>query len=1131
MSRDEATQRQIEAADPGGNTWLSANAGSGKTRVLTDRVARLLLEDVPPQNILCLTYTKAAASEMQNRLFKRLGAWAMLDDAFLRAELDALGVTGSPDLRKARRLFARAIETPGGLKIQTIHAFCATILRRFPMEAGVSPDFKEMDERTAQLLQEEIVEEMAVDAHRPLVEELARHYSGAELDKLTGEIVGNRLHFIEPTNRETVWGWFDLPPTLDRQAVADDAFAPGDGPMLSELIPILAGGSKTESDAAEKLSVVDTNYLSFAHLEVLESVFLTGKGAKQPFSAKIGSFPTKGTRNGAAMHLVDALDGLMARIEGSRDRRLTLLTAERTHALHAFAHPFVHAYEERKAMNGWLDFDDLILRASALLNTSDVAQWVLYRLDGGIDHILVDEAQDTSPSQWRVIDSLAREFMSGEGTHADKTWSIFVVGDPKQSIYSFQGADPREFSGMRKRFKEGLGQMGRPLQQMPLEYSFRSAPAILKAVDSTLENAPGLGEDTTRHKAFHGTRPGRVDLWPAIEPVKPDDMRPWDDPLDVAAPTDHAVILADSIASEIDRMIREERIPTTEPGETGFRPVTAGDILILVQRRSDLFKHIIRACKTRGLPIAGADRLRIGGEMAVRDLTALLSFLATQEDDLSLAAVLRSPLFDLSEGALFRLANPRPKGQYLWRALYESEHRDTVAILQDLRERADFLRPYDLIDRVLTRHDGRRRLLGRLGAEAEDGIDAMLAQALAYERLEVPSLTGFLTWLDTEDVEIKRQMDAKAKEIRVMTVHGAKGLESPVVILPDTAKRDLRGRGDLVTDDDRNLVWKPRADDMPRSLTAVNEQAKDKEREERMRLLYVAMTRAESWLIVAAAGDIGKEASDSWHGLVRHGLSDLEAVPRGFPSGVGGLRYQDGEWPEPEEQDVEIAAHREPDPPDWTERAAPVREAPPRPISPSKLDGAKTMARARESATDADSDAAKRRGRQVHRLLEFLPDYPQADWPHHAGALLAFGGDAATGAEVAELLDEVTRVLTTPALAPLFSGNALAEVEISAPFEPGGERIHGIIDRLVIEPDRVTAIDFKSNQTVPASPEEIPTGILQQMGAYETALAPLYPGREIGSAVLWTRTATLMDVPPGVALRTFRSLDGIGRDT
>lgn len=198
--RDEASERQVQAADPRASTWLSANAGSGKTRVLTDRVARLLLDGVEPQRILCLTYTKAAASEMQNRLFRRLGEWAMLEDAALRAALDALGVeaVGHEVLAQARRLFARAIETPGGLRIQTIHSFCATLLRRFPLEAGVSPQFTELDDRAARLLRDEILEEMADRTAPALVAELARAYTGEEFGALAEEVARNRAGLVPP---------------------------------------------------------------------------------------------------------------------------------------------------------------------------------------------------------------------------------------------------------------------------------------------------------------------------------------------------------------------------------------------------------------------------------------------------------------------------------------------------------------------------------------------------------------------------------------------------------------------------------------------------------------------------------------------------------------------------------------------------------------------------------------------------------------------------------------------------------------------------------------------------------------------------------------------------------------------
>ncbi|MEJ2029997.1 MAG: UvrD-helicase domain-containing protein, partial [Maritimibacter sp.] len=446
MKPNDATLRQIEAADPGANTWLAANAGSGKTRVLTDRVARLLLAGVSPQNILCLTYTKAAASEMQNRLFKRLGAWAMKPDGELRAELRELGVEEVDNLARARRLFAGAIETPGGLKIQTIHSFCAAILRRFPLEAGVAPQFTEMDDRTARILQGEVLEDMADGRDRPLVEALAAINTDSDFEALLREITSKREAFAEPVSADDIWGWFELAPGFDQADLEARAFAPSDAALISALRPVLLAGSSTEVKAGEKLMALDPTTLSERDLPVLEGVFLTGASAKQPFSAKLGTFPTKATQKGAAAGLMDDLEYLMRRVEDARPWRLALASAEKTLALHNFARPFLREYERRKQARGWLDFDDLITLAGRLMSDPGLAAWVLYRLDGGIDHILVDEAQDTSPEQWRVIESLAREFTTGESARSDQPRTIFVVGDVKQSIYSFQGADPSGFT-------------------------------------------------------------------------------------------------------------------------------------------------------------------------------------------------------------------------------------------------------------------------------------------------------------------------------------------------------------------------------------------------------------------------------------------------------------------------------------------------------------------------------------------------------------------------------------------------------------------------------------------------------------------------------------------------------------
>ncbi|MFV2034308.1 MAG: double-strand break repair helicase AddA, partial [Halocynthiibacter sp.] len=741
--RDMATERQVQAADPRGSVWLSANAGSGKTRVLTDRVARLLLGGVSPQHILCLTYTKAAASEMQNRLFKRLGSWSMQGDHDLRKSLVTLGIEGSIDaamLARARRLFAGAIETPGGLKIQTIHSFCAALLRRFPLEAGVSPQFTEMDERAARLLHQDIVEKMAAGPGSSTVDGVAQFYTGEDLASLTREVVRHGEGFSARPNAASIWQQFGLPAGMTDADVLAQALTGGEVDLLRSLVPVLLSGGDNDIKAAQKLGAVAATPISLADMPVLEKVFLFGSTAKRPYGAKVDAFPTKATRNKLGA-LQQPLNEFMERIESARVRRISLYSAQKTLAMHEFASVFLPEYAARKQARGWLDFDDLILKARALLSDPQVAQWVLYRLDGGIDHVLVDEAQDTSPAQWDVIERLVREFTTGQGARAEVERTVFIVGDKKQSIYSFMGADLEGFDRMRAHFGEKLKAARRQFAEMQLEYSFRSAGTLLRLVDTTFQARAGNGlGGGTPHRAFKDQMPGGADLWSVVLAAPKPEKTRWQDPVDIVSQNHHSVVLARQIAEQIDEMLRTGAIPA-EQGQSGdfrMRRIRPGDILILVQRRSSLFHEIIKSCKGRGLPVAGADRLKVGAELAVRDLVALLSFLATPEDDLSLAAALRSPLFGWSQQALHRLAQPRAKNEYLWAALRNNtkEHAATLDVLRALRDDSDFLRPYDLIERILTRHNGRRALRARLGLETEDGIDALLQHALAYEQMD-----------------------------------------------------------------------------------------------------------------------------------------------------------------------------------------------------------------------------------------------------------------------------------------------------------------------------------------------------------------------------------------------------------
>lgn len=1110
---NEATLRQHQAADPASSTWLSANAGSGKTRVLTDRVARLLLQGVPPQNILCLTYTKAAASEMQNRLFKRLGAWAMLAEGDLRAELADLGVSDVPDLPHARTLFARAIEAPGGLKIQTIHAFCAAVLRRFPLEAGVSPQFIEIDERAQAVLIDDVLEDMADEAARPLVDAIALHFTGEDISSLAAEVARHRVDFAPPLDRQAVWAQFALEPGYcDADLVANllDAAAIT---TVKALIPVLNAGSANDVKAAAKLAGFDPESPKAGDIATLETVFLTGSSAKNPFASKAGAFPTAASRKKIAD--TEALDDLMDRIADARSIRLSLQAAKKTAALHDFAAVFLPRYEAQKLRRGWLDFDDLILKTRALLTEPSVAEWVLFRLDGGTDHILVDEAQDTNPTQWQVIELLAREFASGQGARANTHRTLFVVGDRKQSIYSFQGADPGAFDRMFDHFEDRLGT---GVQRLELRHSFRSSSAVLRVVDATFDGSAGdgLGQDTL-HEAFHAQMPGRVDLWPVIDNPEKQPDPAWFDPIDLPGIDDARVQLAQAIAGQIRQMVDDKVSIPAEHGSS--RTVHAGDFLVLLQRRSSLFHDIIRFCKAAGLDVAGVDRLKLGGELAVRDITALLSFLVTPEDDLSLATALRSPLFGWSETALYDLAHGRGDA-FLWQVLRdEDSDSQTRQTLDALRRDADFLRPYELMERILTRHQGRARLLGRLGVEAEDGIDELLSQALAYERLDVPSLTGFLGWLDSGDVEVKRELAGKGRAVRVITVHGAKGLESPIVILPDTLREQRPGKDELLTAPGHPPLWKQSKDACPpRLATAVAAQAAA-DTAERKRLLYVAMTRAESWLVVCAAGQ-RRPGTGTWYDLIEDGLAAVG--PSAIETPVGpGSRFEAGDWNALIPVDSDPNVSDPPELPVWIHQSVAPRPPSPATMAPSDLGGAKALAG--EMADGTDEATSLRRGRLIHLALEHLPDVPQAQRRDTGAALLRQSQDEPDDAEIAGFLAHAMAALDCPDMAEAFSADALAEVGITAHLDDlGGRRIHGTIDRLVVGDDRILAIDYKSNRVIPARPEDVPEGVLRQMGAYAAALAQIYPGRRIETAILWTGGPTLMPLPHDIVRGALR---------
>lgn len=1079
---EKASEAQIEAAQPFNSTWVSANAGSGKTRVLTNRVARLLLAGCEPQKILCLTYTNAAAAHMQNQLFGRLGAWAMKSDEDLRAALSELGETDLDEgrLRLARTLFARALETPGGLKIQTIHSFCGGILRRFPLEAGVSPQFREMEDRQVKQLRAEILETIAID-HGATFDAMARYLSGDDTDALLDGILKHRGTFVKTFDAEKVARALDTQTGLNDTVILASVMQGLRDEDIDRLAIAMAAGKLSDQKHAAVLSG-STKVSATDVLNLYEKVFLVQNGAPRK-----GNFPTKMVKDNTPW-VPDMLDLLKDRMVIARNQRLAQMALIRAEVLHDFAAAFLGLYDRRKAAIGKLDYDDLIQKTRSLLARSNMAAWVLYRLDGGIDHILVDEAQDTSPAQWDIVRILAEEFHAG-AEERETPRTVFVVGDEKQSIYSFQGADPSEFGAMQQYFADRLSGVSQTLHNSELLYSFRSAVPVLAVVDKvfTGEARDGL-HGQILHRAVNVDLPGKVELWPFVEKTEKPEEVEWHKPVDSETPNHPHLVLARAIAGKVRSLIRDRHILPNGDG----RAVTAGDFLILVQRRSALFHAIIKALKAENVDVAGADRLKIVEELAVKDLLALMQFLATPEDDLSLAAALRSPLFGFSEQDIFTIAHGR-KGT-LWQSLWGYRNRwpETVEVLEKLQGQADFIRPYDLLETILTQHDGRRKLVARLGPEAEDGIDELLSQSLQYESVEAPLLTGFLGWITSDDVEVKRQMDAAGNRVRVMTVHGAKGLEAPIVILPDTAHRQEGRNAPQVVTLDEQPLW--RAGGAPLKMVDLEENRKRLVREENRRLLYVALTRAEVWLIICGAGTLDKNG-ESWFQRIEVAMRECGAEVVQAPNGlVGEALSITHNWLDTLGVDQRKDSSDVVELPNYLTQTAVAPKRATKTISPSQLEGAHVI-----SGTVSD-DEALHRGNRVHLLLEVLPDLRKSEWQVRAELLLGDGWR--------EVLDEVEPVLE---LSDIFGQNTLPEVAITAPI--AGSIMLGRIDRLIVSETEVMAVDFKSNREVPKTAEETPEGILRQMGAYSAALAVIYPEKTIKTAIVWTADAKLMELP------------------
>ena len=1119
-------KKQRDAADPARSIWVSAHAGSGKTYVLAQRVLRLLLSGAPPSQILCITYTRAAAANMSKRIFDHLADWVMLEDEELSQRIVATGAP-APDRSMrdfARRLFARAVETPGGLKIQTIHAFCEKLLHLFPFEANVPAGFRVIDE-TAQAELMQMSQRLAIGQairaggkQRAALEEIARETTGQGFDDLCKDLLTKREALAQCDDPEDYASNLRIALGLrDEETLAsveNEMIMGGEPPETwPELASLLRqSGKKTERELAKYLAEANLLAPNSECLDTYLLAFFTKDGAPRGVEEN-SRFLTK--------DFAEAHPSLLNRMETERDRLEVLIekrkaaaVVQRSLALAQLGHAILDAYTSAKRRRNLLDYDDLIARARELLHRSSPS-WVLYKLDAQIDHILLDEAQDTSAAQWDILTAITDEFYSGIGARR-LARSFFAVGDEKQSIFSFQGAAPEKFQEMRSDFERRFSAAGRGFTQISLHQSFRSAKGILEAVDQVFahaDNGAGLGlnvSETMIHESIKTHLPALVEIWPLIGKDSSVDPEDWRLPVDAVGRDDPSERMAQKVASKIAELLKRDSGECVMD-ENGVRPVNAGDILVLVRKRGPFFEAIIRALKTRSVPVAGADRLDVANHIAVNDLVAIGRAALLPQDDLTVATVLKTPLIGFDDDDLIALAPGRSGSLFdALAAAPQERYRAAWATLARWREDATTLQPFEFYSKILGAGGGRRRLVARLGVEANDALDEFLHLALNFERETSPSLTAFLSMVQSLDLSIKRDMEAAGDAVRVMTVHAAKGLEAKIVFLPDTCGAPV-GKHDpkLFRLGDRQyglLAWTRGVKYDPSILTQAREAHRQAELDEYQRLLYVALTRAEERLYIAGFHGEREPSAESWYRSTHSALAQ-SAIEHPDPLENGATILRLGDIPLRHDLRPTKAAEIVETLPPFAMTPAPVERSPRPPLRPSSALAGADAQRSRDESTMDRAEAERvRLGVLTHALLQYLPATPPSQRRAAAESYLKLRAREMDDDRRITIVESVLRLIAHPELAPLFGENALAEVDIAATLTDGLS-VAGRIDRFVETAEDVRIVDFKTGR-----PHEKPTPEhLRQLALYRAAVTPMYPGKKLRCFLIFTRAAAIVE--------------------
>ena len=847
---------RTKAILPEFSAFVSASAGTGKTKILIDRLLNLLLANNKPGKILCLAFTKAAAAEILSRINQKLAEFATCTKEHLETELYSLGFKElSEEIKyKARILFIELLDEAEPLNIQTIHSFCQQLLLKFPFESELGLNFSLLNENKTSLLITEAKDiflnnislyEKAEEA----VSYLSWHIKEYSFNELLEEIIANResldnffsLHLSLEKAINSIY-----PERIDEEQVIKE-FIDNISINHEDLEKLYIGG-KTDISIAEKI----TKFISLSEkskIMLLNDYLgcfltLTGDPTKSVLGKKIiTTYP----------EVANIFENEQARAYKFNKFIKNTKALNLTNYFIIISYHIRKIYEQLKKQANAVDYDDLINLTLRLINNSEHAQWINYRLNGGIEHILIDEAQDNSSKQWEIINKISENFFDNE----ENQKSIFIVGDSKQSIFSFQGAKPELFNQMNKSLSDKV-------VRVQLNTSYRSGKTILELVDKIFNQDHLLHlvtdiEPIIEHRA-HKSSNAKVELWPLIIEDEKEEIKEWVLPSDFKK--NKYITASEKLANNIAERIRQDLDNKVIS--------TAGDVLVLTRRRGTFINHLISALRKLNIPSSGIDRLKLLEHPIILDIISLTNFLLCSNDDLNLAITLKSPIFSITEDELLKLCYNRESS--LWNELKKSSsHIKIVELIENLQKLSKNKHPFEFYFYIFESLSFRQYFKGKNYLETDDIIDSFLDLVKEYQNDNIPSLQLCLNFINNTKTEIKRDLSQTKDQVRIMTIHNSKGLQAKTIFLTDTTSLPSN-KDSIIWLNKHQLLWPGKEKYYPDIAKTAKKEKQQQEYSEYIRLLYVALTRAEDNIIICGTAKNQNISNECWYKIIEKAI-------------------------------------------------------------------------------------------------------------------------------------------------------------------------------------------------------------------------------------------------------------------